>query len=75
MNVGKDVLYKVKNNPNNNWRSILLGQAYESMEGIEINSDYNASVASMLVFRVARQAISVQFKAPKTSIAIATQVF
>ncbi|MCP4122966.1 MAG: hypothetical protein GY751_14540 [Bacteroidetes bacterium] len=35
-----------------------------------INTD--ASVASTLVFRIARQAILVQFKALKTSIAIAT---
>jgi len=34
LSVGKDVLYKVRNNEMMNWRSMLLSQSKESMKGI-----------------------------------------
>ena len=39
LNVGKDVLYKIKNDQLNNWRKILLFQSYKSTQGIEIEKE------------------------------------
>ena len=40
---GKDVLYSVKNSCRNNWRTVLLNQAFEKIGGIEFESKNRAA--------------------------------
>jgi hypothetical protein len=48
--VGKDVLYKVRNNEWINWRSMLLGQSYQCLKGIEIESCKGQDVSGIPCF-------------------------
>lgn len=44
IDLGKDVIYSVKNNPKINWRSLLTSQAFKSIESME-QAERNTSIS------------------------------
>jgi hypothetical protein len=50
LEIGKDVLYKVKNNPNMPWRRLLLHQAWQSYQGITCEANNSRDVTHIPCF-------------------------